>query len=514
MIGIKWWMLSLFAMLSCFNVNAKRKESKRNQPNIIYILADDLGYGELGCYGQKQIETPNIDQLAKDGMRFTQHYAGSAVCAPSRCVLLSGQHSGHAYIRGNYPVSGGVDGKSYMQSVLVDPFVEGQKPLPSNVKLLPAYLKEQGYHTGMIGKWGLGSAMSESIPTKKGFDFFCGYICQKVAHTYYPPYLYLNEKRLLLDNDTLNLSLRLPKENDPLDLESYDKFSSNSYSPDVMSLKMRKWISENGKHPFFFYWATPLPHVALQAPKRWIDYYVNKFGDEKPYLAQRGYYPCRYPHATYAAMISYLDEQVGLLVKQLKEMGVYDNTLIIFSSDNGPSFNGGTDSPYFNSAGIFNESMGWGKCSIHEGGVRVPMIACWPNHIKKGTTTGHISAFWDVLPTICQITGKKIPQNTDGISFYNTLVGKKQLKHEFLYWEYPDRDGQQAMRYGKWKLIRKNLRKGKVQEALYDLSKDPQEQNDVKRENLLLFEYIKERMNKEHRRSDLARFRMSQVDKE
>ncbi|QZT37574.1 arylsulfatase [Halosquirtibacter xylanolyticus] len=507
----KWWIPTSLAMLCSFNSMAAEKREQQ-KPNIIYILADDLGYGELGCYGQRLIETPNIDQLAKEGIKFTQHYSGSPVCAPSRCVLLSGKHTGHSYIRGNYPVSGGVNGKTYYESMLSDSSIEGQKSIPADVKLLPAYLKDQGYNTGMIGKWGLGSPTSVSTPNKKGFDFFCGYICQKVAHTYYPTHLYLNEERFYLDNDTVDLDLKLPKGSDPLDVKSYDKFTSNTYSPDVMTSKMREWISRNGKQPFFFYWASPIPHVALQAPKRWVDYYQKKFGDEKPYLANRGYYPCRYPHATYAAMISYLDEQVGVLVKQLKGMGIYDNTLIVFTSDNGPSFNGGTDSPHFNSAGQFNESMGWGKCSVHEGGVRVPMIACWPKRIKKGRTSNHISAFWDVLPTFCQITGHKIPEDTDGISFFNTLVDKRQAMHEYLYWEYPERDGQQAMRYGNWKLIRKNLRRGQVKEALYDLTKDPKEQKNVKEEYPLLFVYVKNLMKKEHTRSNLKKFRMPHVD--
>ena len=246
-----------------------------------------------------------------------------------------------------------------------------------------------------------------------------------------------------------------------------------------MFKEMTGFVSENRNRPFFMYWATTIPHVPIQAPQRWVDYYVKKFGDEKPYLGEKSYFPQRYPHAGYAAMVSYLDEQIGLLVQQLKNLGLYENTLIIFTSDNGPTYNGGSDSPWFNSGGPFKSEFGWGKGFTHEGGFRVPMIASWPGQIKPGSVSQHISAFWDVLPTMCELTGIKIPQNTDGISFLPELKGQKQKEHNYLYWEFPETGGQQAVRMGKWKAIRQNISKGNLKIELYNLEADLQELTDV-----------------------------------
>ncbi|MEO0331150.1 MAG: sulfatase-like hydrolase/transferase, partial [Bacteroidota bacterium] len=305
------------------------------QPNIIYILADDLGYGDIGAYGQQKIETPNIDALAALGMKFTQHYSGSPVCAPSRCVLLTGKHTGNAYIRGNGEWKERGEVWDFV-AMLEDSTLEGQRPLPKEIPTIPKLLKQSGYATGMIGKWGLGAPHTESIPTTMGFDYFYGYNCQRQAHTYYPVHLYENERRVYLRNDTVPPRTRMPEGADPYDLANYADFTLTDYSPDLMFEKLTQFVNEHTDEPFFLYWATPIPHVPLQAPQRWVDYYVEKFGDEEPYLSERSYFPHRYPHAAYAAMVSYLDEQVGQLVSQLKEMGEYENTLIIFTSDNGP----------------------------------------------------------------------------------------------------------------------------------------------------------------------------------
>ena len=346
----------------------------QQKPNIIYILADDLGYAELGCYGQQKIETPNIDRLAENGIRFTQHYSGSPVSAPSRAILLTGKHSGHAYIRGNdeMPERGDVWNHTAM---LADSTLEGQRPLPAGTVTFPKLLQQAGYTTAMVGKWGLGYPGSEGTPNKMGFDFFYGYNCQRQAHTYYPPFLYRNENREYLQNKLLPPHTPLDKGADPMQLSSYDKYTQQQYSPDLMLTEIKSFVTENKNNPFLLRWTTPVPHVPLQAPQKWIDYYLKKFGDEKPYIGESGYFPTRYPRATYAAMISYFDEQIGELIAELKRQGIYDNTLIIFTSDNGPSFNGGADSPWFDSAHPFKSERGWGKTSLREGGIRVPMIA-------------------------------------------------------------------------------------------------------------------------------------------
>ncbi|NQU55227.1 MAG: sulfatase-like hydrolase/transferase, partial [Bacteroidetes bacterium] len=298
--------------------SACQTEEKINpQPNIIYILADDLGYAELGCYEQDKIETPNIDQLAKEGMMFSQHYSGSAVCAPSRSVLLTGKHSGHTDIRNNGPWSSRGDVQNIF-AMLKDSTLEGNLPLQDETITIGNLLQNAGYKTGMSGKWGLGAPHTNSIPTKKGFDFFIGYNCQRIAHTYYPPFLYKNDKRLYLNNEAMVLGEKLPADKDPLAPKSYERYTQPDYAPDVMYSEMENFVIENKDNPFFFYWASLIPHVALQAPKRWVDYYVEKFGDEEPYLGNKGYYPHRNPHAAYAAMVSYLDENVGKLVAKLK----------------------------------------------------------------------------------------------------------------------------------------------------------------------------------------------------
>ncbi|MBI9061481.1 MAG: arylsulfatase, partial [Marinilabiliaceae bacterium] len=432
-------------ILSACGVQHARK--KIEKPNIIYILADDLGYGELGCYGQKLIETPNIDKLAQQGMLFTQHYAGAPVCAPSRCVLLTGQHMGHSYVRGNDEWAERGEVWNYRANI-ADSTLEGQRPLPSETITIARLLKQGGYKTGIIGKWGLGAPHTDGIPTKQGFDYFCGYNCQRLAHTYYPVHLYENEHRIYLDNDTVAPSQRFKEGTDPYDLANYDPYSLNVYSPDVMFEKLQNFVATNCDDPFFLYWATPIPHAPIQAPQRWVDYYVKKFGEEQPYTGNKGYFPHRYPHAGYAAMVSYLDENIGLLIQQLKDLGIYENTLIVFTSDNGPTYNGGTDSPWFDSGGPFSSQFGRGKGYLHEGGIRVPMLVSWPGQIEAGSISNHVSAFWDVMPTLCDVAEIQTPANADGMSFLPELLGEKQMQHEYLYWEFPEYGGQVAVRMG------------------------------------------------------------------
>jgi arylsulfatase len=480
------------------------------KPNIVYILADDLGYGELGVYGQKLIKTPNIDKLAGQGKLFTQHYAGSPVCAPSRCVLLTGKHSGHAYIRGNDEWN--ARGKVWdFAAAAKDIRLEGQRPLPAGTISLGKLLQKAGYKTACVGKWGLGPAYSEGSPNKQGFDFFFGYNCQRQAHTYYPEHLWKNEKKVLLNNKPVFPGTMLDKGSDPEDEASYADYNLNEYAPALMGKETINFIEDNKDNPFFLYFASPLPHLPLQAPKKYVDRYRKIFGKEKPYPGKY-YFPCQYPRATYAAMISYLDEQVGSVVKKLKDIGQYDNTLIIFTSDNGPTYTGGVDTEFFNSGGIFGHKYGRGKGFTHEGGIRVPMIVAWKGRIEPGSKTTHISAFYDILPTFCDLAGVKAPPDTDGLSFLPLLLGKtRQKEHEFLYWEFPSYKGQQAVRMNKWKGIRKNIFEGNMKIELYDLQKDPAEQHNLADRFPEIVKKIEMIMKREHQPARLPKFKIKQL---
>lgn len=474
-------LVSLALTLVMFGCGSKEPEEPTPEPppNIIYILADDLGFNELGSYGQDKIETPNLDALAASGVRFTQHYSGSPVCAPSRCVLMTGKHTGHAYIRGNDEWSERGDTWDFAK-MAEDPNLEGQRPIPEGTQTIGRLLQGAGYKTGVVGKWGLGGPLTEGIPNKQGFDFFYGYNCQRQAHTFFPVHLWRNTEKHLLDNEMVKPGTRLPEGADPNDPASYDKYWLNEYTPELMLNEAINFMQTSKEQPFFLYFATPIPHVPLQAPKKWVDYYTEKFGPEEPYIGDKGYFPNRTPRATYAAMVSYLDENVGELIKTLKELGVYENTLIVFSSDNGPTYNGGSDSAFFDSAAPFKSDYGWGKGTVHEGGIRVPMIASWPGKIAEGSTSNHISAFWDVLPTLCEVAGATVPEDTDGISFLPTLLGQEgQTPHEFLYWEFPSYTGQQAVRMGDWKGVRMNIFKDNKDIQLFNLVADPSEQVNV-----------------------------------
>ena len=482
--------------------------SKKQKPNIIYLLADDLGYAELGCYGQQFIETPHIDQLAANGMRFTNHYAGQAVSGPSRCSLFTGLHSGHAYIRGNEEMA--ERGKVWdHHAMLADSTLEGQCPVPAETVMIPRKLKEGGYTTACIGKWGLGYPGSQSTPNKMGFDFFYGYNCQRQAHTYYPPFLYRNECREYLQNQLLVPHTKLDPGADPYDEQSYAKYEQQDYAPDLMYNEILDFVDRTKDEPFALFWTTPLPHVPIQAPHEWVDYYRQKLGDEEPYIGNKDYFPCRYPRATYAAMISYWDAQIGGLVQKLKDLGIYENTLIIFASDNGPSFNGGTDSPYFDSAHPFKSEFGWGKCFLHEGGIRVPMIASWPHHIQPGTVSDELSAFWDMMPTMCEVAGVQSPE-TDGVSLLPTFLGKtkKQKHHHFLMWEFPELSGEKAVRMGKWKGYINQIWKGNRDFQLYDLSVDEREQHNVAAEHPEIVDEMLRILREEHTDAEIKKFNM------
>lgn len=498
-------LMAILAMYSCTN-----EANQADKPNIIYFLADDLGYGELGSYGQQLIETPNIDALAKGGMQFSNHYSGAPVCAPARCVLLTGLHAGHAYIRGNDEWKSRGDVWN-MQAMFNDPNLEGQRPMPDSTITIGKLLQSSGYKTGMVGKWGLGSPTTNSIPNNQGFDYFLGYNCQRQAHTYYPMHLWLNEEKMILKNKMVPMHANFPEGADPNDEKAYADFELNEYAPDLMHEGALGFIEDNKDNPFFLYYASPIPHVPLQAPKKWVDYYREKFGPEEPFTG-KSYFPSQYPKATYAAMISYMDQQVGELVTLLKELELYDNTMIIFSSDNGPTYTGGTDTPFFDSAAPFKTTYGNGKGFVREGGIRVPMIAHWPSVISAGSTSSHISAFQDVLPTLCEVSGTKIPKGLDGISFLPSLKNaKNQKEHEYLYWEFPSYKGQQAVRMGEWKGIRKNIFEGNTNIELYNLKNDSLETNNLAEVRPDVVKEIERILVEARTEPELDRFKMEEL---
>jgi len=405
----------------------------------------------LSCYGQKKISTPNIDKLANEGILFTDHYSGSTVSAPSRAVLLTGLHSGHSPVRDNK------ENKP-----------EGQYPMKAESLTVAEVLKEAGYVTGAFGKWGLGFVGTEGDPNEQGFDKFFGYNCQRYAHRYYPEYVWDNEKKFLLaGNDWTN---------------------TQSFAPDVIHNKAIEFMDENQDKAFFLYYPSNMPHAELLVPEDEIfKQYKGKF-EERPYkggkrasygpdMSISAYCPQEYPKATFAAMVTRLDKQVGELVAKTKELGIYENTIFFFTSDNGPHGEGGIHPDDFNSNGILRGM----KRDLYEGGIRVPMIVSWPGKIKKGETTDHISAFWDILPTLAEIANTEYPSDIDGISFLPTLLNKdKQKNHDNLYWEFHSYGGRQAVRMGKWKAVKYNcFNPDKTTIELFDLEKDPSEKTDL-----------------------------------
>jgi arylsulfatase A-like enzyme len=435
----------LGGMLIAANLNPQaqgvvKKNNLSTRPNIIYILADDLGYGDLSCYGQKKFSTPNIDKLAAEGIRFTNHYAGCAVSAPSRSSLLTGLHTGHTPIRGNLAVK-----------------PEGQWPLPAETVTFPKLLQQAGYKTGAFGKWGLGFIGTTGDPNKQGFDEFFGFNCQTLAHNYYTDHLWHNQEKIML-----------PENNG---------HETGMYAPNLIHDKAIEFIDKNKNNRFFMFYCTTIPHAELTAPEEYIAKYRNKFLPEKSFKGvdsgpkyRKGPYGSQPEvHATFAAMVTLLDDKVGEIVAELKKLGIEKNTIIIFSSDNGPHKEGGADPDYFDSNGPLK---GY-KRDLYEGGIREPMIVKWPGKIVAGKTTDHISAFWDVMPTLAEIAGVKTPKGIDGISFLPTLLGGKQPQHEYLYWEFYEMGGRMAMRMGNWKAVQYNITAvPKPPTELYDLSND------------------------------------------
>lgn len=418
-------------------------------PNFIYILADDLGYGELGCYGQEHIQTPNIDKLASQGMLFTQHYSGSTVSAPSRSSLMTGLHTGNTPIRGNRAVQ-----------------PEGQFPLSSGTVTIPTLLKKAGYVTGAFGKWGLGYPGSEGDPVNQGFDQFFGYNCQRYAHRYYPEYIWDNDIKYYLDGNDWNNKV--------------------TYAPDLIHKRLLDFIRIYADTSFFLFVPTLIPHAEVLAPDdELLEMYRGKFEETawqgNDYGAENfsigGYCSQDEPRANHAAMITRLDMQVGEIIQLLEELGISDNTFIVFTSDNGPHSEGGANPSYFNSSGIYKGQ----KRDLYEGGIRVPFIAWWPGQIEAGSRSDHISAFWDMLPTYAELAGAEIPDGLDGISMVPALTGQgEQKEHDYLYWEFLERGGRQAVRIGDWKAVRLDMSDNpSAPIELYNLSSDPGEQVNI-----------------------------------
>jgi arylsulfatase A-like enzyme len=419
----------------------RQATASRDGPNIIFILADDLGYGDLGCYGQETIRTPNLDRMAAEGMIFTDHYAGTCVCAPSRCSLMTGLHTGHTYIRGN----------SEVQPM-------GQLPLPAETVTLPKLLKQAGYTTGLIGKWGLGGPDSTGTPNKQGFDYFFGYLCQRHAHNYYPEFLFRNDERVPLANEVK-----------PINPPSGVATKRIQYSHDLFAAAALDFVGRHRREPFFLYLAFTIPHANNEAGKEGME--VPSYG---PYANED--WPA--PDKGRAAMITRMDTDIGRLLARLKVLGLDNRTLVLFSSDNGPHKEGGADPEFFDSNGPLR---GY-KRDLYEGGIRAPLIARWPGHIAAGSGTNHVCAFWDFLPTCCDLAGVTPSENLDGLSTLPTLLGKaeQQKEHPYLYWEFHEQGKKQAVRMGDWKAVRLDAAKdpnGPIE--LYNLKDDLGEERNV-----------------------------------
>jgi len=459
-----------------------------DRPNIVFIMADDLGYAELGSYGQKKIRTPNIDRLAREGMRFTRNYSGNAVCAPSRCVLMTGRHPGHAWIRSNSEVK-----------------PEGQRPIPANEMTIAELLRHAGYATGGFGKWGLGFPGSAGDPLNQGFDRFFGYNCQRHAHSYYPSYLWSDRRRIPLKNDPpVPGHAGLAQGADPNDPASYDRFKGNDYAPDRIIQQALEFIRQNKDRPFFLYYPTVIPHVALHVPDEELKPYLALKWNDPPFTRAggRGYTPHFTPRAAYAAMISRLDKYVGRVLDLLKKLGLEKNTIVVFTSDNGTTLlKREVDYDFFESVGPLRGLKG----SLYEGGVRVPLIVRWPGRITPGSASHVVTGFEDWLPTLLDLIGPsdvKVSTNLDGISIAPTLLGKKQPPRDFLYREFPGYGGQQAVWIGRWKGIRQRMQrrdnKMPLKIALYDLESDIAESKDVAGDHPEIVARIRKLMTEQH----------------
>jgi len=476
-------LTSVLLFLACaFSSHAAEKL------NVIFILADDLGWGELGCYGQQKIPTPNLDRLASQGMRFTQHYSGAPVCAPSRCVLMTGKHLGHAEVRGNFRVQA-----AFPQ------FSEGQYPLSEQAVTVAQLFQKAGYATGAMGKWGLGPVGSTGEPNRKGFDLFFGYNCQSVAHSYYPPHIWRNAEKVTINTKPVPGHAKQPEGEVKL-----EDWIGETYAPKLMIAEAEKFIEANSAKPFFLYLPFIEPHVAMHPPRESVEKFPAEW-DNQVYRGGNGYLPHPRPRAGYAAMINDLDGYVGRVLAALDRAGAMDRTLIVFTSDNGathegrgelPFHVGGADTEFFNStAGL----RGY-KGSVYEGGIRVPMIAHLPGRIPAGTVNDTPGYFADWFPTLCDAAGFEKPAGLDGESLWPVLTGDRQTldSRKPMIWVFPEYQGQVAVRLGNFKLVRQKLRtKSPGPWEVYDLSADRAEANDLAASQSELIQQAEELLRRE-----------------
>lgn len=431
-----------------FFILALSVNAQSNKPNIVFILADDLGIGDLGAYGQTKIKTPNLDKLAQQGAKFTQFYAGTSVCAPSRASLMTGMHTGHTYVRGNKEIE-----------------PEGQEPLADSIRTFAMDLQQNGYITGAFGKWGLGMVGTSGDPNRKGFDTFYGYNCQRQSHRYYPTHLWHNDKRIILTGNDLSNKVH--------------------YAPIIIQEQTLKFIDDNKNKPFFLFVPTVLPHAELAGPDdEYYKMYENAFvetphigQDYGPHATVSGYASVDKPRATFAAMVSRMDAYVGQIIDKLDELGLRENTIILFTSDNGAHREGGADPDFFNSTAGFKGV----KRSLYEGGVRTPLIVNWKNKISPNQEINHIGTFWDVYNTLLELGHITPSTQNDGISFLPTLLKNgKQKQHKYLYWEFHEDGGRQAVLSKGWKLIKQKVKTPKDSYyELYHIANDPFEQNNL-----------------------------------
>lgn len=450
-------------------------------PNIVLVLADDLGYGELGAFGQTKIRTPHVDRLAREGVAFDRFYAASTVCAPTRASLMTGKHTGRSVIRGNKEVGGW----GIRQG-------EGQMPLPAGERTIAELLRAKGYRTGAFGKWGLGGPGSEGHPLAQGFDAFFGYLCQRQAHGHTPPYLWKNHDVYLLpENGAINPHQRLTEP--PSDPSAYVKYSGPMYAPQLILDEALKFVETNKDRPFFLYFPSALPHAALQAPEEWVERYPREW-DPTPYLGDRSYLPTERPRATYAAMISYLDHSLGQIAAKVDELGLGRDTLIVFTSDNGATFNGGVDREFFSSNGAFR---GY-KTQLYEGGIRVPFVARWSGTIPAGERRQARAAMFDLFATFAELAGDRAREDGRSLSpaFRNDQSG-----HESLYFEFPEGNQSQAIIWGRYKGVHPNLKQKGLEMEVYDLEADPGETRNLASARPDLVRELAARMAKAHRPS-------------
>ena len=429
-------LYSSLLLASCSNGSNSVENLVTTPPNVVFIMADDLGIGDVGCYGQQRIKTPAIDQLAKNGLKFTQHYSGSTVSAPSRCVLLTGKHTGHSYIRGNKGYKA-EDGRYYDLNLADEEITLGE------------IFKTRNYTTACVGKWGLGGPSGVGHPNKQGFDYFFGYLGQGNAHNYYPVQLFENNNPVMLNHEV--------------------------YSHDLIMEKALDFLDKNADKPFFLYLTPTIPHADLIVPNNELFDYDGKFA-EVPFPGP-GYRPQPKPRATFAAMVTRMDRDIQRVVDLLKEKGVLDNTIVIFTSDNGTHHEGGHDPRYFDSNGPFRGT----KRDLYEGGIRTPFVVQWPAKIQPGTVSYHVSSFWDFMPTVCDLIHAERPAGIDGISYLPTLLNTgNQQKHESLYFEFHEQGGKQAVIKDRWKLVHLNVNKpAQERYELYNLTADPGENSNV-----------------------------------